>query len=69
MLYSSLQTMLDNYPETLTPRDLAKVLGVTRRTIYNYIDREHDFPKYIRVGRKMLFPKSEVAQYLETKRA
>jgi predicted DNA-binding transcriptional regulator AlpA len=54
--------------EMLSQKDLSKIFQVSRGTIYLWIKEKPDFPKSIKIGRKLLWKKSEIAEYMEKNR-
>lgn len=56
--------MLNNYPDVLTVRQLAEVLGICENSAYRLIKERAIGSK--RVGRRILVPKSCVKQYLDS---
>lgn len=52
--------------EYLTKKELAKLLRVTVRTITNY-QRNPGFPSPVRAGRRNLWCRAELVQYVKTR--
>lgn len=50
-----------------TMRDLVDLAKTTRPTIYRWI-RLQDFPKPIKVGRKLLWRREEIDKYLDSRK-
>ena len=45
-------------------KDAAKALGVSKKTIYDWMERYPDFPKPIKRGRTVFFDMSELESWL-----
>ena len=53
--------------EFLSPDEVASKIGVTRRTIYKWIE-ETDFPKPFKIGHKLFLRWDEIEAYIESTR-
>lgn len=58
-LYSA---MLQDQPDLLTVKDVQRILGIGRVTVYQMID-EHQL-RGVRAGKKYIIPKYSVIEYL-----
>lgn len=58
--------MLKDYPDVLTPRQVAEVLGICENSVYRLIQQRIIGSK--RVGRKILVPKVCLIDYLASAR-
>ncbi len=56
---------LDELPVTFGPLELAKILGISRNTAYDLVNRP-DFPKY-RVGKKIIISKKHFIKWMDEK--
>jgi excisionase family DNA binding protein len=59
---------LKNAGKLLTIRDLARILGISERTIYNRIRKNAELPfpiKAKRIGRLIRFAPEDVQRYLD----
>ena len=56
--------------EMITLRNLARIIGVSRQTIYRWMEEASSFPTPIRFGQRgtIRFYKDEVIRYIEEKR-
>jgi len=54
--------MLENYPDILTPRQLAEALGIGRNAAYELL--KNDSIQHRRVGNRYLIPKQSVIDFL-----
>ena len=52
-------------PLALAPRDAARALGVSERTLWTYT-RLHGVP-HVRLGRRILYPVRELADWLASR--
>lgn len=53
---------LANYGDLLTVDEMAAVLDASKRTVYRLCDK-NELP-YVKVGRRLYFPKHELAEML-----
>jgi excisionase family DNA binding protein len=53
--------------ELLTVQETAKLLSVSRSTVYNLM-KQQNFPRPIRIGSKILFERAKMIEYLLYKR-
>ena len=53
----------------LSPRDLAKMLGLAEQTIYNRRNTGGDLPQHIKLGRLIRFRICDVEAWLEQQQA
>jgi len=51
--------------ETLTRDDLIKIFKVTRGTLYLWEKEKSDFPRPFKIGRRLLWKKSDIERYIE----
>lgn len=58
--------MLKDYPDVLTPRQVAEALGICENSVYRLINSKAIGSK--RVGRKILVPKLCLIDYLTSAR-
>lgn len=58
--------MLKDYPDVLTPRQVAEVLGICENSVYRLIKNKTIGSKH--VGRKILVPKVCLIDYLTSAR-
>lgn len=56
--------MLENYRDVLTPRELKDILRIGFNKVYDLI-KNGDI-KSLRVGNKIIIPKSAVLEYLQS---
>jgi excisionase family DNA binding protein len=54
--------------EMLSQKDLAKICKVSRGTVYLWVKEKTDFPQPFKVGRKLLWKKAEIEEYMESTR-
>ena len=59
---------LKKLPLLLTAEDAATLLRTTRKAIYTMVDRDQ-IPGATRIGRRLLFRREEVIQWLDESRA
>jgi len=57
--------MIDFSKETLNMKELTEYLKVDRMTITRWVKTSLNFPKPSKIGRKNLWRKSEIDEYLE----
>jgi predicted DNA-binding transcriptional regulator AlpA len=60
--------MMNANEENFDMKDLAKFIKVNRCTINRWKKNNPDFPRPFRVGRKLLWKKSEIEEYMESTR-
>lgn len=58
--------MLTEYPDVLTPRQVARILGIGMNKIYDLL--AENTIRCLRIGRKYIVPKKCVIDYLESAR-
>jgi excisionase family DNA binding protein len=58
--------MLNNYTDVLTVQQIAKILHIGINQAYELIHRH--VIGYIRIGRRIIIPKSSLIDYLESSR-
>jgi predicted DNA-binding transcriptional regulator AlpA len=51
--------------ENFNMKELVEFLKVDRRTITRWIKEEPNFPKPFKIGRKLLWKRSEIEEYIE----
>lgn len=56
--------MLENYNDVLTPKDLKEILRIGFNKVYDLL-KNGDI-KSLRVGNKIIIPKTAVLEYLQT---
>lgn len=56
--------MLENYSDVLTPKELKEILRIGFNKVYDLI-KNGDI-KSLRVGNKIIIPKSAVLEYLQS---
>jgi predicted DNA-binding transcriptional regulator AlpA len=56
-------------PTFITIKILKTRLNISTATAYRMFERDPDFPKPIRIGRKVLFVESEVDNYIQARLA
>ena len=61
--YRMKYTMLENYPDVLTPDDVIKILNIGRNKVYEML--KNGTLRSIRIGRKHRIPKKILIEYLE----
>ena len=64
--YERIIPMLNDYPDVLTPHQLAEYLGVSKNYAYKLIKESHI--GYRKIGHKILIPKICVEDFLESAR-
>ena len=57
-------TMLFNYPDVLTPKDIMEILSISKNTLYTMIQK-NDIPAFKLGPRVWRFKKEDVIAYLE----
>lgn len=58
--------ILSKYPERLTKKQVAEVLGCSPVTVKN-LERRGELTGALRIGKDLTFPKAEVARLLKSK--
>lgn len=58
--------MLSEYPDVLTPRLTAQILGIGINKMYELL--REDTIQHLRIGRKIIIPKNCLIDYLESVR-
>ena len=58
--------MLNNYPDVLTPEQVAAILGISRKSVYRLLRERVIGSK--RIGTKYLIPKCCLVDYLNSAR-
>jgi len=58
---------MNTSPIFITIKNLKTRLSISTSTAYRLFDQDPDFPKPVRIGRKVLFVESEVDAYIQTR--
>jgi hypothetical protein len=61
--------MQANASDHLTPRDAAKYIGLAPTTMAKIRCRSNDGPRFMRLGRKILYARSDLDTWLAARRA
>jgi predicted DNA-binding transcriptional regulator AlpA len=64
-IYSMARESQGGFEKYLTTRELAKLLRRSEQSIHNArLSGEGDYPRFVRVGRQVLYPETEVRAWL-----
>jgi predicted DNA-binding transcriptional regulator AlpA len=59
---------MEKLEEMLSMKDITKAFGVTRQAVHRWIKEDPNFPKPSKIVGKLLWKKSVIEEYIESKR-